>query len=96
MSIEESDLYSDRLYREMKSTPGGVMLLVRLQADLAGQSGDSLRMLRTFDLNPNPSLLPENPRLAVTYAWLEKQYGEQNAVRAVVETAAAVLKESQV
>jgi hypothetical protein len=94
MSVEETDLYSERLYREMKSTPGGVMLLVRLHADLAGEPTARLRTLRTFDLNPNAALLPESPRLATTYAWLLKQYGEQNAARAVVETAGAILRES--
>jgi hypothetical protein len=94
MSVEESDLHADRLYREMKATPGGVMLLVRLRADLAAESPESLRRLRTFDLNPNVLQLPDKPRLAVTYSWLERQYGEQNAARAVVETAAAILRDA--
>jgi hypothetical protein len=94
VSVEESDLYADRLYREMKFTPGGVMLLVRLHADLVAEPPDSLRMLRTFDITPDPALLPDKPRLAVTYSWLEKQFGAQNAARAVVETAASVLRDA--
>ena len=69
------------------------MLLVRLTADLSAQPMDVLRKLQTFDLSPDPALLPDGPRLAVTYSWLEKQFGVTNAVRAVVETAAEILQQ---
>jgi hypothetical protein len=84
----------ERLYQEMKCTAGGVMLLVRLHADLLGQPPEVIRELRTFDLHPDVAALPAITRLQNTYTWLERQFGSSNAARAVVETAAQVLKQA--
>lgn len=79
-------------YREMRCSRGGVMLLVRLYADLAAQPPEVVRKMRTFDLHQEE--LPSGSRLAVTYSWLERQFGASNAVRAVCETAAEVIRHS--
>lgn len=68
------------------------MLLVRLYADLAAQSPEFVRKMRTFDLHQEG--LDSESRLAVTYGWLERQFGASNAARAVCETAAEVIRNS--
>ncbi|HVE75197.1 MAG TPA: hypothetical protein VND22_00330 [Actinomycetota bacterium] len=72
----------------MKLSVGGVMLLVRLHADLSKMPPPSLELLgATIKEAVNPEvLLGEGSRLALTYRWLEKQFGRRNAVRAVLET----------
>lgn len=70
------------------------MLLVRLHADLMDQSPEVIRELRTFDLHPDVAALPAIARLQTTYTWLERRFGSANAARAVVETAAQVLKQA--
>ncbi|MGH2811097.1 MAG: hypothetical protein ACRDI1_00080 [Actinomycetota bacterium] len=85
-------LDEDPLYKEMKCSPGGVMLLVRLRADLAGKPPAFLREMRTADLLPDPgALLGAETRLSTTYSWLEKQFGRHNAARALVEVSAEIL-----
>ena len=75
------------LYKRMKLSAGGIMLLVRLHADLARIPRPALEMLgATIGEAMNPEvLLGEGTRLAVTYNWLEKQFGRRNALRAVTE-----------
>lgn len=86
----ESD---DRLYQKMKSSQGGLMLLVRLHADLSQQGVDFLRMLRTIDALGDPaSVFEAGSRLRSTYDWLEKVFGRKSAMRAVIEVAGDVLK----
>ncbi|MFN2609930.1 MAG: hypothetical protein ABR507_03520 [Actinomycetota bacterium] len=83
-------------YKRMMVSDGGVMLLVRLHADLQTQPQDVLRQLANFDQVPQSKvpagrLLPANPRLRVTYDWLERKFGRSSAARAVSETAKLIL-----
>lgn len=94
MASTAADLH-ESLYREMRISQGGVMLLVRLHADLANQPPEVLERLIAIATVPEPStVLPPSTRLAVTFNWLERQFGRANAVRAVVETAAEILETS--
>lgn len=83
----------DERYREMKCSAGGVMLLVRLRADMASQPPDSLLRFRTIDALPDPrQAFDGDDRLAATFGWLERRFGTANALRAVIETAGELLK----
>lgn len=83
----------ERLYRKMKCTQGGVMLLVRLHADLSGQPIEFVRMMRTIDAYPDPGALFEaGSRLSSTYQWLEGKFGRAAAVRAVIEVSGDILR----
>lgn len=78
----------DDLYKLMKTSPGGVMLLVRLQADLGKQPLGYVLRLLALDKVPEPkTVLPKDPRLVTTFDWLVMQFGRGNAVRAVMEVA---------
>lgn len=89
----KKDEADQRLYRRMKTTQGGVMLLVRLHADLAERSVDFLRRMRMIDLEPVPAeVFEEGSRLRSTYEWLEGQFGRPTAIRAVIEVAGEVLR----
>lgn len=80
------------LYKQMKTSPGGVMLLVRLQADLIRQPPGYVLRLLALDKVPEPkSVLPRDERLLTTYDWLVMQFGKHNAVRAVMEVADSIL-----
>ena len=87
----------DASYRRMKVTDGGVMLLVRLYADLQTESAEVLGRLAGFDQIPSfkgisrARSLPANPRLRKTFEWLERQFGPPTAARAVAETAREIL-----
>lgn len=76
----------DELYSQMKCSPGGVMLLVRLHADMSVMDPQEIR-----DLARSPDLVQTGTRLAVTYGWLCKQFGPPNARAAVRETAVELL-----
>lgn len=83
----------DELYRKMKCSQGGVMLLIRLHADLAEQPSEFLRRMCTLDLLPDPlGELPAGSRLHSTYQWLDRKFGQRNAVQAMIETATEVLR----
>lgn len=83
----------DDLYWKMKTSQGGVMLLVRLHADLAEQPAEFLRKMAVADLHPDPaSTLPPGSRLAATFDWLDRKFGQRNALRALVETAIEVIR----
>ncbi|MGH9196111.1 MAG: hypothetical protein ACRD1T_10265 [Acidimicrobiia bacterium] len=83
----------DDLYWKMKTSQGGIMLLVRLHADLAEESIEFLRKMAVADVHPDPaSMLPPGSRLASTFDWLERKFGPRNALRALVETAIEVLR----
>lgn len=93
MQVSPDDTSEEHLYRKMKTTQGGVMLLVRLHADLSTMSIDSLRMLRTLDAHAKPQEVFETgSRLRSTYEWLEDKFGRFSAVRAVIESAGDVLR----
>lgn len=83
----------EALYQKMMTSPGGVMLLVRLGADLGLLSKPDLERLSVpegaADLEHR---LPESSRLRVTIEWLDRQFGRTNRMRAVVEVAADVLQ----
>jgi hypothetical protein len=87
----------DASYRRMKVTDGGVMLLVRLYADLQTESPAVLKTLAEFDRIPSfkgvsrISNLPVNSRLHKTFEWLERQFGSATAAKAVAETAQELL-----
>lgn len=88
-----SHLTEERLYRKMMTTQGGVMLLVRLHADLSQLSIDSLRRLLSLELISDPAeQFAPGSRLRSTYEWLESQFGRSSAVRAVIEVAESVLR----
>ena len=76
----------DELYSQMKCSPGGVMLLVRLHADMSLMDPQEIR-----DIARSPDLVQTGTRLAVTYGWLCKQFGPPNARAAVRETAVELL-----
>lgn len=80
----------DELYSQMKCSPGGVMLLVRLHADMSVMDPQEIR-----DLARSPDLVQTGTRLAVTYGWLCKQFGPPNARAAVRETAVELLSPQQ-
>lgn len=83
------------LYRQMMTSPGGVMLLVRLAADLSLRPAPELERLCGLGIAPNPSeLLPKVARLRTTYEWLEKKFGGSNAKRAIVQTCQELLQAS--
>ena len=83
----------DPLYRKMKVSQGGIMLLIRLQADLSEQPVSLIKEV----VAPSPgddlsNVLPQGSRLAITYRWLERQFGRQNANKAVGETATDLIR----
>lgn len=85
-AASQASTQEDDLYRQMKCSPGGVMLLVRLHADMSVMSPEEIRHLAG-----SPDLVETGTRLAVTYGWLCKQFGPPNARAAVRETAAELL-----
>jgi hypothetical protein len=92
LGAEAAPAVDAELYREMMTSPGGVMLRVRLHADLVQEPAAVLLRLRTADLVEDASsLLPDNVRLRTTYEWLERKFGSRNAAMALVEGAAEVL-----
>ncbi|MEO7803032.1 MAG: hypothetical protein ABIS18_00865 [Actinomycetota bacterium] len=83
----------EHLYREMKLSQGGVMLLVRLQASLLAESQQTVACFASLSSSSDPSsLLQSGSRLSVTYDWLKRQFGPANATRALIETAREVLE----
>lgn len=84
--VLQASTQEEDLYRQMKCTPGGVMLLVRLHADMSMLGPEEIRRLAA-----SPSLFEPQTRLAITYGWLRKQFGPPNARAAVRETAAELL-----
>ena len=86
------DMQVQQLYEQMKCSHGGVMLLVRLRADMSLLSEGELTILvDTAAMTEFEAALEDESRLAVTYKWLNKQFGPVNAARAVVETADGLL-----
>ena len=86
------DMQVQHLYEQMKCSHGGVMLLVRLRADMSLLSESELTCLvDAAAMTEFEAALVDESRLAVTYKWLNKQFGPVNAARAVVETADALL-----
>lgn len=86
------DQTQDSLYQKMMTSQGGVMLLVRLHADLASEPLEFIRRMRVLDLEAQPAgRFAQGSRLAVTFDWLTRQFGQRNAVRAVTEAAREVL-----
>lgn len=82
----------DPSYKEMKTTLGGVMLLVRLHADLSVMPYSRLRQLTSLPKLERPeTMFLEGTRLRTTYEWLDRKFGKTNAVRAVVETSTQIL-----
>jgi len=82
----QASTQEDDLYGQMKCSQGGVMLLVRLHADMSVMSPEEIRHLAG-----SPDGVEAGSRLAVTYGWLCKQFGPPNARTAVRETAAELL-----
>lgn len=79
-------------YRKMKCSQGGVMLLVRLHADLIEEPKWFIQKVRRLALRATPhTLMEEGSGLAVTYQWLERKFGADAARRAIVETAEEIL-----
>jgi hypothetical protein len=74
------------LYGHMKCSQGGIMLLVRLRAQLdryppewleaAALAADATDVVQAWD----------DPALRSTLGWLERKFGHGNAVRALRET----------
>jgi hypothetical protein len=87
-----TELEEGLLYREMKCSVGGVMLLVRLHGDLVVQPAGFVEGIAALAESVDPAeLFPEGSRLAETCSWIEKKFGRANAIRAVIETAGEVL-----
>lgn len=84
-ALQASTLEQD-LYQQMKCSPGGVMLQVRLHADMSVMSPQEIRLLAG-----SPDLVETGTRLAITYEWLCKKFGPPNARAAVREAAAELL-----
>lgn len=83
----------DLLYRKMKVSQGGIMLLVRLQADLSEQPISLIKaVISPSGADDLSQVLPEGSRLAMTYRWLERQFGRTNANKAVGETALELVR----
>jgi len=77
----------------MLVSQGGIMLLVRLNADLVQRPVPWLQSIRQIGTVPEPATLFEKgSRLRVTYEWLELKFGRANAIRAVEDTAAELLE----
>ena len=80
------------LYKNMKTSTGGVMLLVRLMADLSRQPPGYVLRLLALDKVPAPkTVLPRDPRLLTTFDWLVSQFGKRNAIKAVMEAADSII-----
>lgn len=95
MSVEPlvEEEHDSSLYRKMRVSQGGIMLLIRLHADLSEQPVSLIRNLvdpaRNEDL---AECFTPGSRLSITYHWLERQFGRGNANRAVGETASELLR----
>jgi hypothetical protein len=76
------------LYRHMLCSQGGLMLLIRLRAQLDRCPEDWLRGAASEFGAPQ---LQEQPAVAATLGWLERKFGRRNAVRALRETAATIV-----
>lgn len=84
----------NELYRRLKVTDGGVMLLIRLHGDMCRLPEPRLRALVFVCKSPDPvGLLGRGSRLATTFAWIDRKFGRSNALRAVKETAEAILED---
>jgi hypothetical protein len=85
------------LYRHMKCSQGGLILLIRLRAQLDGYPLDWLRMVA---LSGDPDVIADVEKAVVnaeieigdeagpasTLGWLERKFGRANAARALRET----------
>ena len=95
MSVEPlvQEEHGSSLYRKMRVSQGGIMLLVRLHADLSEQPVSLIRdLVNPSDQDDLTESLSPGSRLSITYHWLERQFGRDNANRAVAETASELLR----
>jgi hypothetical protein len=76
------------LYRHMMCSSGGLMLLIRLRAQLDRCPEDWLRRVAS---DPGSPELREQPAVVSTLGWLERKFGRINARRALRETAGVIL-----
>jgi len=74
------------LYGYMKCSQGGVMLLVRLRAQLDRYPPDWLESAVLSGDAPDAAGAWDDPPLTSTLGWLERKFGYGNAVRAFRET----------
>jgi hypothetical protein len=77
------------LYRHMKCSQGGLMLLVRLRAQLDRHPPD---WLENALLSRDAAQVWEEPSVAPTLGWLERKFGRANAARALKETVGEILE----
>ena len=88
----ERRMGDEALYKKMMTSPGGVMLLVRLGADLGLMAKEDLERLSiTEGAADLIHKLPAGSRLLITIEWLDRQFGRPNCIRAIVETSSEVL-----
>ena len=71
------------LYRHMKCSEGGLILLIRLRAQLDRYPLD---WLQTVALSGDPAEVRDEAGPASTLGWLERKFGRANAARALRET----------
>jgi hypothetical protein len=76
------------LYRHMVCSQGGLVLLIRLRANL---DRCPLEWLRGIAVDVERSDLDEYPGVVSAFAWLDRKFGRANAVRAVEDTVAEIL-----
>jgi hypothetical protein len=76
------------LYRHMKCSEGGLMLLVRLHAHLDSYPLD---WLASAARSGDAAEAWDEPSLGSTLGWLARKFGRANAVRAFRETAEEIL-----
>jgi hypothetical protein len=73
------------LYGHMKCSQGGIMLLVRLRAQLDRYPPDWLEAAVLSGDAPEAVEAWDDPPLSSTIGWLERKFGHANAVRAFRE-----------
>lgn len=86
----------EELFREMKLTRGGTMLMVRLQADMLGLSSRNLKSLKRQKAAAEwiDSISPGS-RLGTTVTSMVSHFGRGAAIRAIVESAGELLIQRQ-
>jgi hypothetical protein len=81
------------LYGHMKCSQGGLMLLIRLRAQLDRYP---LEWLQATALSEDAAEVWDEPSLGSTLGWLQRKFGRANATRALRETVEEILEANDV